>query len=89
VLGGVQRAAAEDPPQESGATRRGELCDELHRARTALITATTVRRMGLGEIDTERDEGDVSSWFALLVDLAELAVLVVVPVGNGTHPSMP
>jgi len=34
-------AAAEDLPQEGDATWR----EELHRARTALITAVTVRRM--------------------------------------------
>jgi len=58
------RGAAEEPPQEGGATRRAELREELHQARTALITAVTVRRMAVEEIDAERgddedrDEGD-------------------------------
>ncbi len=50
-------AAAEGGSQD-GATRRTELCEELHRARSALITATTVRRLALDEIDAERDDDD-------------------------------
>ncbi len=52
------RAAAEDPPREGGATRRAELREELQRARAALITAVTVRRTALDEIDAERDDDD-------------------------------
>jgi hypothetical protein len=50
------RAAAEDPPRAGSATRRAELREELHQARTALITAVTVRRMAVEEIEAERDE---------------------------------
>jgi len=52
------RAATEDPPQQGGATRRAELREELHQARTALITAVTVRRMAVEEIAAERDDED-------------------------------
>jgi hypothetical protein len=53
------RAAAEDPPQEGGATRRAELQVELHRARAALLTAVEVRRLAVHEIEAERpDEGE-------------------------------
>jgi hypothetical protein len=52
------RAATENPPREGGATRRAELREELHQARTALITAVTVRRMAVEEIAAERDDED-------------------------------
>ena len=52
------RAAAEDPPRAGGATRRAELREEMHQARTALITAVTVRRMAVEEIAAERDDED-------------------------------
>lgn len=52
------RAAAEDPPRAGSATRRAELREELHQARTALITAVTVRRVAVKEIDAERGDGN-------------------------------
>jgi len=56
------RAAAEDPPQEGGATRRAEMQVELHRARVVLLAAVEVRRLAVTEIEAERtdddDEGD-------------------------------
>ncbi len=55
------RAAAEDPPQQGGATRRAEMQVELHRARVALLAAVEVRRLAVAEIEAERtddDEGD-------------------------------
>jgi hypothetical protein len=50
------RAAAEDPPQEGGATRRAEVHMELHRARAALLAAVEVRRLAVDEIAAERDD---------------------------------
>ncbi len=52
------RAAAEDPPQEGGATRRAELHMELHRARAAVIAAVEVRRLAVDEIEAERADDD-------------------------------
>lgn len=52
----MARAAAEDPPQQGGATRRAELHMELHRARAALIVAVEVRRLAVDEIEAERDD---------------------------------
>lgn len=52
------RAAAEDPPQEGGTTRRAELHMELHRARAALLAVVEVRRLAVDEIEAERDDAD-------------------------------
>jgi len=52
------RAAAEDPPQEGGATRRAELHLELHRARAAVLAAVEVRRLAVDEIEVERAAAD-------------------------------
>ncbi len=49
------RVAAEDPPQEGGATRCAELHIQLHRARAALLAAVEVRHLAVDEIEAERD----------------------------------
>jgi len=51
-------AAAEDLPQEGGATQRAELHMELYQARVALLVAVEARRLAVDEIEAEReDEG--------------------------------
>ncbi len=52
------RAAAEDPPQEGGMSRRAELHMELHRARAAVLAAVEVRRLAVDEIEAERAADD-------------------------------
>lgn len=51
-------AAAAGQPHDAGGNRRAELREEMHHARTALITVVTVRRAAGDEIDAERDDGD-------------------------------
>ncbi len=51
-------AAAEGQPHDAGGNRRAEMREQLHQARTALITAVTVRRAAADEFDVERDDDD-------------------------------
>ncbi len=51
-------AAAEGQPHDAGGNRRAEVRAQLHHARTALITALTVRRAAAAELDAERDDDE-------------------------------
>lgn len=50
--------AAEGQSHDAGGNRRAEMREQLHHARTALITALTVRRAAADELDAERDDDD-------------------------------